>query len=74
MGKGAFVATFRRPLFSILQEIFVFLEKCTGHSQQLTPPVIDEVLCLMCLAVHAQSELRAEISPVIVPLSSKTKA
>ena len=24
---------------------FVFLEKCKGHSQQLTPPVIDEVVC-----------------------------
>ena len=65
IGKAAFVAAFRRPLFSVLQEIFAFLEKCKGKSLSLPPDVVDEILCFMGLAVHAQSEMRAEISPVI---------
>ena len=33
IGKAAFIATFRRPLFSILQEIFELLEKCKQQGQ-----------------------------------------
>ena len=65
IGKAAFVAAFRRPMFAILQEVFEFMERCKHRSQVLTPNVVDEVLVFMALAVQAQSELKAEISPVI---------
>eukprot|EP00435_Cladocopium_sp_Y103_P044150 s460_g12.t1 len=65
IGKAAFIATFRRPLFSILQEVFELLEKCKGKAQALPPAVVDEVVCFMVLATQAQSELKAKLSPVI---------
>ena len=65
VGKAAFMATFRRPLFAILQETFALLEACKGRPQPLSADVIDEVVCFMGLAIHAQSELRAQISPII---------
>eukprot|EP00435_Cladocopium_sp_Y103_P041751 s2830_g11.t1 len=65
IGKAAFIATFRRPLFSILQEVFELLEKCKGKAQPLPPAVVDEVVCFMVLATQAQSELKAKLSPVI---------
>ena len=65
IGKAAFIATFRRPLFSILQEVFELLERCRGKAQVLPPSVVDEIFCFTGLAVHAQSELRAQVSPEI---------
>lgn len=65
IGKAAFIATFRRPLFSILQEVFTLLERCKSRAQVLAPEVIDEIICFAGLAVHSQSELRAQVSPVI---------
>jgi len=52
-------------LFAILQEVFELLERCRGRSQVLPPSVVDEIVCFTGLAVHAQSELRAQVSPEI---------
>lgn len=65
IGKAALIATFSRPLFSILREIFELLEKCKQHGQSLRGEVIDEIICFMGLSVQAQSELRSEVSEVI---------
>lgn len=65
IGKAAFIATFRRPLFAILQEVFGLLEKCKTRGQALSPAVMDEILCFVGLATQSQSELRADLSPVI---------
>jgi len=56
IGKAAFIATFRRPLFAILQEIFGLLEKCKSRGQALSAAVVDEVLCFLGLATQSQRE------------------
>ena len=65
IGKAAFTAAFRRPLFAVLQEVFVLMEKCRTRGQALSREVVDEILCFMGLATQAQSELRSEVSPII---------
>ncbi len=65
VGKAAFAATFRRPLFSILEKVFDLIQRTTGEPQFLKPNEVDEILCFMILAAHAQSELRVELSTTI---------
>ena len=65
LGKAAFACTFRRPLFSVLQEVFGLIEQCKRQKQSLSKEVIDEVVCFAVLVVHAQSELRAQVSKTI---------
>ena len=63
VGKAAFAAAFRRPLFAVLQEIFGVIEASkAGGQRELPAAVVDEILSFMILAPHAQSELRAELS------------
>ena len=66
IGKAAFACTFRRPLFSVLQEVFTLIEDCKkGGRQALSRDMVDEVISFLVLDTHAQSELRAKVSPVI---------
>ena len=65
VGKAAFCATFRRPLFSILQDVFDMIEETKKGAQVLTNDAVDEILTFMVLAVQGQSELRAEVSKEI---------
>ena len=36
VGKAAFAATFRRPLFSILEKVFDLIQRCTSSPQSMT--------------------------------------
>ena len=65
VGKAAFAATFRRPLFSILQDMFGLIEELKTGVKSLTRSAIDEVFGFMVLAIQAQSELKANISTTI---------
>lgn len=65
VGKAAFAATFRRPLFAVLQEVFELIEDARSRPQKLSEAQLDEVLTFLVLGVHAQSELKAELSPEI---------
>ena len=65
VGKAAFAATFRRPLFAILEKVFDLIQRSVSSPQRLSPSEIDEVMSFLILAGHAQSELRVELSPTI---------
>ena len=65
VGKAAFAATFRRPLFSILEKVFELIQRTIESPQPMTSNEIDEVLGFLVLAVHAQSELKVELSTTI---------
>ena len=64
-GKAAFVAAFKRPLFSVLQEIFEAIQASLRGDVSPSKDVIDEVMIMCTLSVVAETCLRATISPVI---------
>ena len=64
-GKAIFVGGFKRPLFAILQEIFSQIEEGIKGAVFPAKAVIDEVVCIMTLAVQGEADLRAQISEVV---------
>ena len=66
LGKAAFVAAFKRPLFSILETLFPAVESCKVYDFKPGPREYDEVISFLVLAVQAESSLRAQLSPEIV--------
>ena len=65
VGKAAFAATFRRPLFAILEKVFDLIQRTMSSPEPMTSHEIDEVLSFLVMAGHAQSELRVELSTTI---------
>ncbi|CAE7232215.1 unnamed protein product [Symbiodinium sp. CCMP2592] len=65
-GKAAFAAAFRRPLYSILQEVYGALEfSREGAHLTLPLPAVDEVLLFTALVGLAETDLSSEISAEI---------
>ena len=64
-GKAAFIAAFKRLLFSNLFEIFPMIEASRRGDVLPSREVIDEILCVVGLSVLSQSNLRARLSPEI---------
>ena len=65
VGKAAFAAAFRRPLFSILQEVFELIQEAQGRDVMPTKDTKDEVLLMMILSILGETDLRARVSNVI---------
>ena len=62
-GKAAFAAAFRRPMYSILQEVYGVLEvNRAGAHLALPTPVVDEVLVFTSLLPLAETCLASEVS------------
>ncbi|CAE7668538.1 unnamed protein product [Symbiodinium sp. CCMP2592] len=62
-GKAAFAAAFRRPLYSVLQEVYGALEVPRGGADLTLPlPVIDEVMLFTGLLPLAETDLSSELS------------
>ena len=64
-GKTAFLATFKRSMFSGIANIFTAIELSRKGPINPTPEVIDEIMCLMIQAPLAEVNLKAVISPEI---------
>lgn len=64
-GKTAFLATFKRSLFSGMANIFTAIEKARVTPVGASYEVIDEIMCMMIESPLSQVELRAKISPEI---------
>eukprot|EP00435_Cladocopium_sp_Y103_P020999 s1020_g5.t1 len=64
-GKAAFVAAFKRLLFSNLFEMFPLIELARKGDISPTRQGVDEILCVMLLSVISQANLRAQVSPEI---------
>ena len=61
-GKAAFAAAFRRPLYSILQEVYALFEWVKDAKRvELPPPVVDMVLCFASLLPFAETDLGSPI-------------
>eukprot|EP00438_Fugacium_kawagutii_P024835 Skav205737 [mRNA] locus=scaffold1496:189452:197472:+ [translate_table: standard] len=60
-GKAAFIAAFKRPLFSILEQLFPAIERSTAHDIIPGTTEFDEVLTFLILSVTAESDLRAQV-------------
>ena len=55
-GKAAFAAAFRRPLFSVLQEVYATMDWAKQGTQVvLSGPVLDEILCMSILLPLAET-------------------
>ena len=65
VGKAAFAAAFKRPLFAILQEVFELIQEAQGRDVAPSKDTKDEVLTMMVLSVLGEADLRAQISDVI---------
>eukprot|EP00435_Cladocopium_sp_Y103_P044009 s914_g12.t1 len=63
-GKTAFLATFRRSLFSGMGSIFPLIERARDSHDEVLPTkaAADEVLVLCCMAPLGQTNLRATLS------------
>ncbi|CAK9105717.1 unnamed protein product [Durusdinium trenchii] len=64
-GKTAFLATFKRSLFSGMANIFTAIEKARVTPVGASYEVIDEIMVMMIESPLSQVELRAKISPEI---------
>ena len=64
-GKAAFVAAFRRPLFSVLQEVFDLIQISVKGDVSPTREAMDELMVMCFLAVQAETSLRASISTTV---------
>eukprot|EP00438_Fugacium_kawagutii_P020465 Skav206770 [mRNA] locus=scaffold167:518352:522925:+ [translate_table: standard] len=64
-GKTAFLATFRRSLFSGMGRIFDEVEKSRRGPVSACGPVVDEIFVMMTQAVLSQANLKATLSPEI---------
>ena len=65
VGKAAFAAAFRRPLFAILQEVFELIQQARGQDVSPTKETKDEIFLMMILSVLGETDLRAKVSKVI---------
>ncbi|CAJ1394674.1 unnamed protein product [Effrenium voratum] len=63
VGLATFVAVFRRPLFSIFQEVFPLIELARHGPVEPSPQVIDEVISFVLLLPLAFTSLRAHVHP-----------
>ncbi|CAE7375548.1 unnamed protein product [Symbiodinium sp. CCMP2592] len=65
-GKAAFAAAFKRPMFSILQEVYCVMDWAQDGTQ-ISPsaPVLDEILCFSVLLPLAETDLSSPLSEVI---------
>ncbi|CAE7300353.1 unnamed protein product [Symbiodinium sp. CCMP2592] len=62
-GKAAFAAAFRRPMYSVLQEVYGVLDSSKAGAHLALPlPVVDEVLVFTGLLALAETDLSSEIS------------
>ena len=62
-GKAAFAAAFRRPLFSVLQEVYATMDWAKQGTQVvLSGPVLDEILRMSILLPLAETDLTSPIS------------
>ncbi|CAE6967009.1 unnamed protein product [Symbiodinium sp. CCMP2592] len=65
-GKAAFAAAFRRPIYSVLQEVYGVMDWAASGAQVSLPiAAIDEVLVFMAMLPLAETDLSSEISPTI---------
>ncbi len=64
-GKAAFVAAFRRPLFSVLQEVFDLIQMSVKGDVKPTREGMDELMVMCFLSVQAETSLRATISKTV---------
>eukprot|EP00438_Fugacium_kawagutii_P013115 Skav209586 [mRNA] locus=scaffold1607:39438:42899:+ [translate_table: standard] len=64
-GKSAFMATFRRSIFSGMSRIFELIEQSRKGDVLPTASCVDEVFVLMVQSVASQVNLKARISPVV---------
>ena len=64
-GKAAFVAAFRRPLFAILESVFPCINDSVKADVRPGWKEAEEILSFMILAVHAESNLRCQVSGTI---------
>ncbi|CAE7679035.1 unnamed protein product [Symbiodinium sp. CCMP2456] len=65
-GKAAFAAAFRRPMYSILQEVYGVLETSRDGAHLALPTcVVDEVVVFSGLLALAETDLSSEISPEV---------
>lgn len=65
-GKSSFASSFRRPLFSILQEVFTFMGELAESPQVPPADVMDEVVVMTILIPMAFVNLRASLDNEIV--------
>ena len=65
VGKAAFISAFRRPLFSVLEEVFPVIGATTVRDVKAGWKAIEEVLAMMTLAPHAEASLRSSVSKEI---------
>eukprot|EP00438_Fugacium_kawagutii_P004694 Skav217774 [mRNA] locus=scaffold1782:124:5579:+ [translate_table: standard] len=63
-GKAVHLLQFRRPLFSVLQEVFVSIAQ-SGEGMELTPTVANEMMVLESLLPAVMTNLKAGIDPVV---------
>ena len=64
-GKAAFIAAFRRMLFSNMFQIFPLIEQSRCGDVLPTRDCLDEIVCVGVLSVIAQANLRAPVSEEI---------
>ena len=62
IGRATVVAAFNRPLLATLQEIFPLVKEERKGTVFPAKAVIDEVVCMMTLAVQGEADFRAQIS------------
>ena len=65
VGKAAFIAAFRRPLFSVLESMFPAIGMSTKQDVRAGWKEIEEIISLLVLAPQAEASLRAGVSKVI---------
>eukprot|EP00438_Fugacium_kawagutii_P024621 Skav207650 [mRNA] locus=scaffold2758:77333:83766:+ [translate_table: standard] len=63
-GKAVHLLQFRRPLFSVLQEVFVAIVQTT-EMVELSPSVADEMMVLEALLPSMMCNLKAPVDPVV---------
>eukprot|EP00438_Fugacium_kawagutii_P016090 Skav230956 [mRNA] locus=scaffold3010:254098:259942:- [translate_table: standard] len=61
VGKAAFVAAFKRPLFSILESLFPAITRSLEQNIAPGAKEMDEVITFLVLAIQAESDLRAQV-------------
>ncbi|CAE6969390.1 unnamed protein product [Symbiodinium sp. CCMP2592] len=65
-GKAAFAAAFKRPIYSVLQEVYGVMDWAASGAQISLPiAAIDEILVFMAMLPLAETDLSSEISGTI---------
>ena len=65
MGKALVVGSFKRPLLAIIREMYLQIEKAREAAVVPAKAAVDEVVCMMTLAVQSQAEIRTQVSEVV---------